>query len=153
MKKSKMLVLIIVVLLIANFATLALLYKAHTKPSQRSGSRMKEYLIKEVGFNQQQMMTYDSLYAIYQETMRSKMKDSRKGINEVYQQLASTGFTDSALDDAAAKLSVKQQAAQKMMLKHLGDIRAICNETQVQHLDTTIYKMFQKRSRKGKSRN
>ncbi|HRN80297.1 MAG TPA: hypothetical protein PKY29_03240 [Ferruginibacter sp.] len=153
MKRSKMLILIIVVLLIANIATLAMLYNADKKPMQRSGSRMKEYLMKEVGFDQKQMDIYDSTYKLHQDIMKGLMKDSRKGINEVYQQLTVDGFTDSALDVAAQKLSNKQLEAQRMMLKHLGDVRSICNAQQVQHFDTTLYKMFQKRSRKGKQRD
>ena len=153
MKRSKMLILIIVVLLIANIATLMMLYNAGKKPSQRQGGRMKEYLKQEVGFDQAQMLRYDSMYQLHQQAMKDLMKDSRKGINEAYQQLAENGFTDSALDQAAQTLSVKQQQAQKMMLKHLGDIRAVCNDQQVQHYDTTIYKVFQKRSRKGSQKN
>lgn len=143
-----MLILIIVVLMLANIATLVLLLNNNRKSHYKQGNRMKEYLKKDVGFTAQQLASYDSAFSIHQEKMRSTMKESRKGVHEAYQQLVRIGFTDSALNVTAQQLSLQHAASQKMMLKHLGDIRDLCNQQQVQYFDTTIHKMFQKRNRK-----
>lgn len=145
-----MLILIIVVLLLANIATLVLLLNNNRKSHHKQGNRMKEYLKKDVGFDVQQLASYDSTFNIHQEAMKGKMKESRKGVHEAYQQLVRIGFTDSALDATSQQVSLQHAASLKMMLKHLGDVRNLCNQQQVQYFDTTIHKMFQKRNRKKK---
>ena len=147
--KNKTLIIIIGILLIANIATLSffLMNKhkggMHGHPDKRE--MITAYLKKDVGFTPQQLDVYDTMSKEHRSAMRTAFDDMAIHREEIFRQLALQGFSDSALDNAAAAIAIQQKSFELMMLHHLKDIRNICSPAQRPVFDTGFYKIISKR--------
>lgn len=151
MKKEKVFILIIAVLIIVNIATLAMLLckDGGKNKSTRNSDRMKNYLIKEIGFSESQMASYDSLYTIHQKNNESNMKQFGSGMDANLKTIIASNFSDSVIDVTSERMANSRKLFAVQMFKHVGDIRALCTTDQLTTFDTTIHKMFKKRKPKN----
>ncbi len=152
--KNKLLVIIMVILLLTNIALIAFIL--FNKPEEKRSGRadreamMVEFLQKEVGFDKQQMQQYDTLNKQHKEKMKLRFDDIRSNKQKVYQTVGSQAFSDSAINDAATKLSGSQKDIETNMLQHFAAIRKICTPEQQPKFDSMIYKIWNKMGERKK---
>ncbi|MEO7524406.1 MAG: hypothetical protein ABIT58_09950 [Ferruginibacter sp.] len=145
--RSKVLIMIIGILLIANIVMLAFMLGNQNKKREQGGrdSYVRDYLEKEIGFDARQMNLYDTLSKKH----RSELKSVFNGLNaerkKSFRGLVRASFSDSAINTAANEVHEHQKSLELSMLKYLRDVRSICTETQISHFDTGFYKIFGKR--------
>jgi hypothetical protein len=147
--KNKILIIIIGFLLIANIVTLSLFFM-NKNDRGRSGrpdkkAQITAFLKKEVGFTPDQLVRYDTLSKEHRSKMRSTFDDMAAGREDIFKQLASQQFSDSAVDNAAKAIAEQQKGFEILMLRHLNDIRNICTPAQQSVFDTGFYKIISKR--------
>lgn len=155
--KSKVLLLIIGILLLANIATLSffLLNKcSHSKTGKQDRVDMvAAYLKREVGFNEAQLAKYDTLSKIHRSEMKPAYDSIASKREMVLKQLGANQFMDSSMNTAAAGIAAQQQSFETRMFNHLKDIRAICTPAQKLIFDTGFYKIISRRGEGRKNKN
>ena len=152
--KSKVLIIIIGILLIANIVMLAffMLNNKHKNVTKERRAYVIEYLEKEVGFTSEQMARYDSLSKHHREQVKLAFKDLSAERKNILKNLAGASFSDSAINSAANGIYERQKLFEFNMLRHLKDIRAICTDAQRLRFDTGFYKIFGRRGETHKEK-
>jgi hypothetical protein len=143
---SKYLLVLIAVLLAANI--IGIVYFISNKPNGGNAggydrkAAMVNYLKKDLGFSDAQLLSYDSLEQLHWQGMKPLFDTLRKEKEKRIRYIANFGFEDSAISTAVAKTAVKQQLVETSMLMHVKNIRNLCTPAQKIMYDTSIYKMF-----------
>jgi hypothetical protein len=153
--KSKVLIIIIGILLIANIVMLGFfMFGGHKEKKDRSGknSYVGEYLEKEVGFNAAQLNRYDSLSKRHRDEMKATFAEFSSRRKEILKGIAAASFSDSAITKAANDLHERPAMLELSMLRHLKDIREICTQDQLRRFDTGFYKIFGRRGETHKEK-
>lgn len=148
--KSKILIIVIGVLLLANIALVTFfILKPEPKKMDRYAEKkaaITSYLQKEVGFDATQLKQYDSLSNDHRTKTKTLMDSARVEKEQRMQQLAKDGFGDSSIDATANQAAVTQKAMEVAMLQHIKAIRQLCTPAQQTIFDSSFYKVF---TRKG----
>lgn len=151
--KSKVLIIIIGILLLANIVLLSF-FLINGKQEQKRDSHahrgfINDYLQKEVGFDKAQMEQYDSLAKRHHEQRSARYNSTAAQKKVLFTSLADANFSDSAIRILATSLHDQQAVMETAMLLQLKEIRGICTEQQRKRFDTGFYKIF---IRRGESR-
>jgi periplasmic protein CpxP/Spy len=147
--KSKLYLLIISLLLITNIAML--FFFMVKKDGHKKGSRgdrsamMKEFLQKDIGFNEQQLQQYETLSKQHREKVKAGFEAIKNNKQQWFKELGNKGFTDAAITDAVNKTAEKQKAMELQMLNHFAAIRKICTPVQQEKFDSLCYKIWDKK--------
>lgn len=138
------------ILLLTNIALLIffLVIKEPGKkgPHGGRGGMMTEFLQKDIGFNAAQMQQYDTLSKQYHEKIRVMFDEAGKNKENQLKQLATEGFSDSAMNSIADQSAANQKKLEIQMFRHLKDIRQICTATQQPKYDSLVYKVLARRN-------
>lgn len=149
--KSKLYLLIIGILLITNIAMLFFFLDNKDKgkrPPNRGNDKsamMKEFLKKDVGFTEQQLLQYDTLSKQNRERMKADMEAMKSAKEEQFKELGSKGFSDSAIVAAAIKAAGNQKQVEEKMLGYFATVRKLCTAEQLPKFDSLFYKMWSKK--------
>ena len=107
--KSKFYLAVIAILLVTNIVILILFLQK--KEPEKQGARpdrkafITNFLQKEIGFNQQQLLQYDTLSNAQQKMVSSLFDTMRNNKNLQFKQLAAENFNDSVIAAIADKSS------------------------------------------------
>jgi periplasmic protein CpxP/Spy len=148
--KSKLYLLIIGILLITNIAMLFFFLdnKDKGKNPNRGNDKsamMKEFLKKDVGFTEQQLVQYDTLSKQNRERMKADMDTMKIVKEQQFKELGSKGFSDSAIVAAAIKAAGNQKQVEEKMLSYFVTVRKLCTAEQLPKFDSLFYKMWSKK--------
>lgn len=136
--KNKLLTWLVILLLVANAATIAMFWfnkKQH--PPQPKGSP-KEFLIKELKLDSAQKVQLEVLVNEHRqaaEQIREKIKQAKDSLFELIKE---PGATDSAKQAAAAACSRLTEQLDLLTLNHFQKIRTLCNTEQQKTFDNII---------------
>ncbi|MEO5944876.1 MAG: Spy/CpxP family protein refolding chaperone [Ferruginibacter sp.] len=131
------------ILLIANIILLAFfLFNSSGSKKPDRKSPMTTYLQNEIGFTKEQMTEFDSVKADHRNQVKDLFDKMRVNKEEIFKELGSKGFSDSAITDAATYSAMQQKELELSMLKHLKIIRDICTPEQKAKFDTGFYKIM-----------
>ena len=147
--KNRILILAIIILLLTNIAMLIflLMHDGRGKKGFHGGreAMINEFLKKDIGFSQTQLHQFDTLSKKQHEQIRPLFDEARKNKEDQLKQLATAGFTDSAISVAAGQSSEKQKAIETNMFRHIREIRTICSSDQLPKFDSLVYKIIGKK--------
>jgi Spy/CpxP family protein refolding chaperone len=147
--KSKIFLVIIAILLVANIAMLTFfLQKKEPVDKGRRPDRkamIAEFLQKEIGFTTQQLAQYDSLSNQQQEKMKALFDTMRSNKTQQFKQLAAVNFTDSAINTVADQSAAAQKIMELQMYNHIKAVRALCTPQQQPAFDSLFVKVFNRR--------
>ena len=147
--KNKILILAVTILLLANIAMLAfiLFHQERGKKGFHNGKEamMNEFLQKEIGFDQAQMLRFDTLSKKHHEEIKTIFEEAGKNKENQVRQLAAANFSDSAIDIIARQSSEKQKAVEVSMFRHLRQIRDVCSPAQQPRFDSLVYRVMGRR--------
>jgi flagellar basal body-associated protein FliL len=153
-EKSKILLILIAVLLLANIGGLAYFFmnksthKNNYSASERKNA-MAGYLKNDIGFSPAQLAAYDSLSEQHRKNMMPLFEQLKKEKENRLKYVAQFQYADTAIATAVSKAALQQQMVETKMLLHLKEVRNLCNEEQKIKFDSSVYKMF---GRKGGDR-
>jgi protein CpxP len=141
--KNRILVFIVVVMILTNIATLA--YFLWFKPNagredkgERHTGPMTEFLKKDIGFDEQQMKTFDSVKQQQREAMKPLFEDLGKTKDSFYQLLSKPSVPDSQLNTLAAAIGLKQQGIEIQFFKNFKNVRELCTDAQKIKYDSLL---------------
>ena len=152
--KTKLLVTAVIFLLLTNIAMLVffLCCKGPGKRDAHGGKEamMRFFLQKDIGFTAEQMQQYDTLSKLHQARVRPSFEEMKNNREQEMKELASNGFSDSAISLTATKSSAKQKEMLEKMFQHFRDIRQLCTAEQRPKFDSLFYKVFNRKDDKRK---
>jgi hypothetical protein len=150
--KSKTLLIIIGILLVANIVMLAffLMDKPEHNKTERTDKKtyIANYLKKDIGFSDKQLVEYDTISNRQRAEMKLLYDQIRKKKEQIFRQLVPMNFSDSAIEMATVEITNEQRIFERKMLQHLREIRNLCDPAQIARFDTGFYKIIGKRSEK-----
>lgn len=148
--RSKPLLLIIAVLLLANIGSLAYFLASKPKPKKSNAAAqwknaMANYLKADVGFDTVQLQEYESLKIEHRKTLDTLFEQLKAEKDNRLRFLAEHDYADSAIMQAVNSSTEKQKILDLHMLTHLKDVRSLCDQEQKNRFDTSIYKVMARR--------
>jgi len=150
--KNKLYLLVIGILLVTNIVMLFFFIdkKDDGKKGNRGGDKsamMKNFLQKEIGFNEQQLQQYDTLSKQHKEKMKADFEALKKNKEQQFKELGIKGFSDTAINDIVSRSSEKQKLIELQMLNHFASIRKICTAEQQPKFDSLFYTIWNKKKK------
>jgi periplasmic protein CpxP/Spy len=137
--KNKLLIWLVILLLVANAATIAMFWlnkKQH--PLQPKGSA-KEFLIKELKLDTAQQAQLEVLVKEHRqaaEQIREKIKNAKESFFDLLKQ---ANVTDSVKQAATRNVSSYTEELDLLTLNHFQKIRILCNAEQQKKFDEIIH--------------
>jgi len=154
--RSKTLIAIIGILLIANIALVSffLLKKDERKHDKRMDRKtvIGNFLKKEIGFNDAQMKEYDSMSTWHSKYMKTMFEANRNSKDKQFKELTRANFSDSIMNTIADQSAASQKALELQMFSHLKNIRALCTPAQQPKFDSLFVKILNKRGNEARKK-
>jgi periplasmic protein CpxP/Spy len=136
--KNKLLTWLVVLLLLANTATLAMFWlNKRQHPPQPKGAP-NEFLIRELKLDTAQQAQLDVLVKEHRqmaEQIREKVKAAKDSLFDL---VKNPNATDSAKQNAAAACSKLTEQLDVLTVNHFQKVRALCNAEQQKKFDEII---------------
>ena len=154
--KSRIFLVIIAILVITNIGLLIFFLQKEEMPSQSYRQDRKAYITnflqKEIGFDQQQLSTYDTLSNRHREKASRVYEDIRNNKTIQFKKLVSLDFSDSAINAVVDQSVTLQKTLDINLFNHVKSIRLLCTPAQLPIFDSVFIKVFNwKREIKKKS--
>jgi hypothetical protein len=111
-----------------------------------------EFLEKEIGFNQQQLLRYDTLGDGQQKIMKGFFDNMRNKKKQQFQQLVAGNFTDTSISRLADESAATQKQMEVQMFNHIKSVRQLCSPDQLPRFDTSFFKVFNRRGSDSKNK-
>ncbi|MEP7255430.1 MAG: hypothetical protein ABI666_06615 [Ferruginibacter sp.] len=154
--RSKIFLVIIGILLIANIAILTyfLMKKDNGRNDKRPDRKamIADFLKKEIGFNPVQLQQYDTLSDRHRENIKKMFEDLRSSKDNQFKQLTSGNFNDSIMNSVADQSAASQKIMELQMFNHLKSIRMLCTPEQLPKFDSLFVKILNRRGGDGRKK-
>ncbi len=134
MKKTKLLTITVIGLLVLNFGTLGFLIlkgKGH-RPPLEDRPQPKEIIIEKLHLDTQQQKDYDKLIEWHHGEINKLDSNIREAKNELYSQLSKTVTNVKAKDSLIAVINSNQKQIEETHFKHFEDIKKLCHKDQME---------------------
>ena len=158
-RNNRILLLITSVLLVANIGLVYFfVFNKNSPPKHKPPTdaelhaNAREKVIKEVGFDAQQAVAYDSLRTQQFRTMKPLFKDITKSKEDFFSLIYQEGVSDSVLDSYASRIGEKQMELDISTFHYFQSIKALCNEEQKPKMDSFLKQIIKRIINNGPSR-
>lgn len=136
MKKTKLLTITIIGLLLLNLTTLGFLIisgpKGHRPPPLfEENTNPRELIIDKLHFNANQQKEYDIIIKCHRDKIKSIDNNISQTKNELYAQLSQNEVSFKTKDSLASLLAGYQKQVEETHFKHFEDIKKICHSDQL----------------------
>jgi periplasmic protein CpxP/Spy len=154
--RSKVFLLIIGILLIANIAMLTffLMKKDNGRFDKRPDRKamIADFLKKEIGFSQAQLQQYDTLSDKHRENIKKMFDSLRSSKDNQFKQLTAGDFSDSVMNSVADRSAASQKIMELQMFTHLKSVRMLCTPEQLPKFDSLFVKILNRRGGEGRKK-
>jgi protein CpxP len=143
MASKKIFTILVVLLLIANIATIAVFWlkKEGSQPPIKGGPA--KFIIKELGFTKSQQEQFITLAHEHQDQIRPIREELRTAKDNFFSLLGQPDLNDSSKLAAAKIVSLYTEQIDLITLDHFAKVRAICTATQKKKFDSIIKQVTQ----------
>ena len=157
LRNHKLLLLIISVLLVANIALLYFfVFNKPSHPRKLTSEEMRrianEKVKDEVGFNDTQLATYDSLRMNQFKNMKPLFKDVTSSKEDFFSLIYQEGVSDSVINAYASKIGEKQMALDLSTFRYFQSVKELCTEEQKPKMDSFIKQIVKRIINNGSRR-
>jgi hypothetical protein len=138
MKKTKLLTITVIGLLLLNFAILAFLLvsgpRGNKRPTDRPEGRPnpREIIIERLHFDDKQQKEYTELIKWHRGEIKKLDSNIRQTKNELYYQLNQTEVNLKTKDSLITLLNSYQKQVEETHFKHFEDIKKLCHQDQLE---------------------
>lgn len=154
--RSKVFLMIIGILLVANIAMLSFLIlkkdgnKHENRPDRKT--MISNFLKNEIGFNSGQLQQYDTLSTFHRENIKKMFENLRSSKDNQFKQLTAGNFSDSVMNNVADQSAASQKIMELQMFNHLKSIRLLCTPEQLPKFDSLFVKVLNRRGGEGRKK-
>jgi len=147
--RTKIFILLIAILLIANSVLLVLYFQQSSSNKQHKRQDRKAYIAaflkKDIGFSQEQLVKYDTLSDNHRKKISLLFDQQRVNKAVQFKQLVMAGFSDSSINTEAEASAATQKNAEVLFITHMKNIRLLCTPQQLPAFDTLFAKVITRR--------
>lgn len=139
--KNKLLSWLVILLLVANAATITMFWLGKKHPPLPPKGTPNEFLIKELKLDakqQEQLAVLVKAHRQAAEPLRKKIKEAKDSFFDLLQQ---SSVTDSTRKVAAMAASAISEELDLLTLDHFQKIRALCTPEQQRKFDSIIHQV------------
>ena len=140
--KNKLWSAVLLVLVIANVATLGIFwhYKMKEKPTttEQGPANTANFVIAQTGFSMEQQLAYRKLIEEHQERVRSAQNDLRETKDQLFDMLSDTTVSQQKIDSLTGIIGKTEQALDAETFRHFKQVRALCTPVQKIKFDNII---------------
>lgn len=133
MKKTKLLTIAVIGLLLINLGTLGfLLLNGNDHHPPHGGRPEPKYeIIEKLHFDAAQQKEYDKLIEWHRANIGETDEEIREAKNELYSQLSQPQIDLKAKDSLIAVINSSQKKIEEINFKHFEDIKKLCHKNQL----------------------
>jgi hypothetical protein len=147
MNRNRITVLLLVILLLSNGLLLYLyLNKPGERPRMSREERLKEMLMREVGFDEKQVDSFKVRLNKHRESMKPLADSLIQARNRLFDRYVAG---DTSLQPLWQNVQRLQRLTDEEVLKHLRDVRSICKPGQEAALDKIMRRVLNRRGGGG----
>ena len=142
--KSRLLSAVVILLLLANIATLATFWWTKVKaplPQQANG-RAADFLIKELAFDVKQQAAYRQLINEEHEQTRGVKEALRASKDAFVELFKSDSINANQVQQVTAEAGKQQQLLDIAVIEHFRKVRVLCTDDQKKKFDTIIQQVL-----------
>ncbi len=136
--KNKFLLVIVVLLFIANVASIALFWLSKPKRPQQPQESPAAFLIKELKLSTSQQLQFEKLRREHIEAATPLREEIKNAKEVLFNMLKTAGVADSVKNRAAKNISSITEKLDLVTYNHFEKVRAICTAQQQQRFDEII---------------
>ena len=157
--RSKVLLLIIAILVVANISMLVFFLQEKEQPHRTNNRQDRKayisaFLKNEIGFDTVQLVQYDTLSTLHRKTISAMFDKLKSNKATQFKHLVASNFSDSTMNALADESATTQKAIEIVMFNHLKTIRKLCKPEQEPLFDSLFVKVLTRRNdHKNKSDN
>jgi len=136
--KNKLLTWLVILLLVANAASIAMFWLSRGKNPPAPKGTPQEFLVKELKLDAKQREQLDILRKEHRKAadqLREKIKEAKESFFDLLKQ---ANVTDSLKQSAAKNVSTYTEELDLLTLDHFQKIRALCTAEQQKRFDEII---------------
>lgn len=148
--QRKILLISFTILLAVNIVLLSFLlfkkegsYKEHNRPDRKA--MISNFLKTDVGFDQNQLLQYDTASNLYRSKMKSLFESLGTNKNDQLKKLVEGNFNDSVIQKLGEESAANHKTMEANKLVHIRNIRALCKPNQLAAFDSLFTKVFGRR--------
>ncbi len=150
MQKSRLWLIIVVLLVLINIATLTFLWVQYKSPEKQGvGLATKDFVTKELELTPAQQKQYDSLRFIHRKEIMELNKKDRHLHDQLFENISVQNIDTALLDSMAYKLSLVEANKQKITLYHFREFRKILTTDQQKKFDKILSQVLKLIGRPG----
>ena len=147
--KNKLLTWLVLLLLVANAATLTLFWIGAEKHPSRQKGTPAEFLIRELKLDDKQQDQLEILRAEHKNAAVSLRKQLREAKEPFFALIKQSNVTDSVKQAAERSVSFISEKLDLLALNHFIKVRAICTTEQQKKFDNIIEQVTEMISKAG----
>lgn len=136
--KNKLLMWLVVLLLVANAATITMFWLGRTKPLQPMRGTPQNFLIESLKLDSKQQEQLEVLVKEHRQAAEQLRMKTKEGKEALFDLLKQQGVTDSIKVSKAKAISVITEELDLLTLNHFQKVRALCNADQQKKFDEII---------------
>jgi flagellar motility protein MotE (MotC chaperone) len=139
--KNKIFSIVIVILLLANIATMIVFWTKKDKqmlPPHNVKGGVAEFLSTELSFDSTQKLAYATLREEHQEKIKEIREESRNAKDALFDLLKQSSVKDDELQKALNDIAENEKTLDKQTFHHFQKVRALCNDEQKKKFDEVI---------------
>jgi len=148
--QRKILLISFTILLAVNIVLLSFLLfkkegnsKEHNRPDRKA--MISNFLKTDVGFDQNQLLQYDTASNMYRSKMKSLFESLGTNKNDQLKKLVEGNFNDSIIQKLGEESAANHKTMEANKLVHIRNIRALCKPNQLAAFDSLFTKVFGRR--------
>ncbi len=139
--KSRWLIILVIVLLIANTATLFAFWVSRAKHDLPPKGELKDFLVKELNMDSAQQKQFLILREEHRHRVDSLRNEVKQAKEKLFDLAKDPSATDSIKQNAAAEVSKITEKIDLFTLDHFQKVRALCRPDQQKHFDELLHQM------------
>jgi hypothetical protein len=106
---------------------------------------ISNFLKTDVGFDQNQLLQYDTASNLYRSKMKSLFESLGTNKNDQLKKLVEGNFNDSIIQKLGEESAANHKTMEANKLVHIRNIRALCKPNQLAAFDSLFTKVFGRR--------
>ncbi|MEO5889210.1 MAG: hypothetical protein ABIQ31_03100 [Ferruginibacter sp.] len=144
--KSKVFLLVIAILLIANIGMLIFFLQKKGPGNDNGRPDKKTFIVNllknEIGFSAGQLVQYDTLSSRHRQKVGGLYENIRNNKVSQFKKLAAADFSDSSISEVVDQSTTSQKIVEINMFNHIRSVRQICTAEQLPKFDSLFVKIF-----------
>ncbi len=158
-QNNQLLIMTIIVLVILNIGSLALLWQNNSLPfmdkqtpkEQSQQENGEDFLKQELNLSARQVATFHQLREEHFEKMERVTRRERNAMEDFFEEMTSPDGSETKAKELASEVGAIKAEKEMELYQHFQWLKSVCNDSQKERLSEIFYDFMREKAQKGKS--